>query len=377
MAGITKRGDKWLVRWRDPDGSQRGRSFDTAKAAKAHAIEVSEHTAPGVRWEPRDARPAPRLGDVARDWLTDAARNYAPGTLTQHAHRLDLWLRWLQDREGVRTKLWPSLLTYQMLSAFHAELDGFEGKGRTESTRNKYDATVQLLWRWAWEQDYEVPRVKSLRLRAPVRALTQAPTWAECDTMIACLEGVNTWAHVLAVLCRYAGLRDGQADLIEWRDVDLEACTLTVRGELGKTRAEQQGRRLPISLHLVEFLSGPGRREGFVVPLGERTERIVRQRVLRRAWERAGVAPEPWRGQPGHALRKAFISELERAGVGEAAVDYSVRHGQRIRGVYVPPEALGLDKVASAVARIGSGSERVRAVSKLDERRRQSGSAKG
>lgn len=286
--------------------------------------------------------------------MTDASRYYASGTLTQHAHRLDLWVRWLQSREGARAKLWPSLLTYPMLSDFHAGLAGFEGRARAESTRNKYVATVQLLWRWAWEHDYDVPRVKTLRLRAPIRAVTQAPTWAQCDAMIAALAAVNRWAYVLAVVCRYTGLRDGQADALLWSDVDLDAGLLTVRGELGKTRSEAQGRTIPITPHLVAFLAGLGVREGHIVPLAGRARRIVRQRVLRRAWARAKVPEALWRGQPGHALRKAFLSELERCRVRSAAAEYYVGHDQQIRGVYVTPESLGLHEVAEAVVAIGA-----------------------
>lgn len=241
-----------------------------------------------------------------------------------------------------------------MLSAFHAEADGFEGKQREVSTRNKYTRTVQQLWQWAWEHDYDVPRPRTLRLREPPRGITQAPTWPQCDAMIACLEGVNTWAHVLAVICRYTGLRDGQADLLEWRDVDLGKALLTVRPELGKTRAERQGRVIPITRHLATYLAGLGVREGFVVPLGSRAKRIVRQRVLRRAWQRAKVPAEVWQGQPGHAFRKAFLTELEARGVRERDAEYYVGHDQQIRGVYVAPRGLRLLDVADAVTAIGT-----------------------
>ncbi|MEL6185073.1 MAG: hypothetical protein AAFU79_10650 [Myxococcota bacterium] len=45
-------------------------------------------------------------------------------------------------------------------------------------------------------------------------------------------------------------------------DFDLDAGTLKVRGELGKLADEKRGRIVPVSPHLVDYLAGPGRREG-------------------------------------------------------------------------------------------------------------------
>jgi hypothetical protein len=165
--------------------------------------------------------------------------------------------------------------------------------------------------------------------------------------MDACIAAAIGPQRRVAIVMRYTGLRVGQVMRLRWDDVDLEASTLRIRPELGKSRAESVGRTVPISAHLVREMAGWGLREGWLIPSfrqpGPR-ERTFRARDLGRAWERAGVRAEVWQGRPDHAFRKGFRSELRRAGGDSEAVEYLLGHrlGRGEEGTYTDPDALPL-----------------------------------
>ena len=76
---------------------------------------------------------------------------------------------------------------------------------------------------------------------------------------------------------------------------------------------------------------------------------MARARDLERGWEPSGVHKEAWEGRPHHAFRKAFVSELKRAGADPDAVEFLVGHSLGLRGVYIDADALPL---ADAIGRI-------------------------
>ncbi len=62
-------------------------------------------------------------------------------------------------------------------------------------------------------------------------------------------------------------------------------------------------------------------------------------------------------GQSCHAFRKAFVSELRRAGAPDDAVEYLVGHSAGVRAHYLDADALGLRGVVGVVAPVGAGRE--------------------
>jgi integrase len=105
------------------------------------------------------------------------------------------------------------------------------------------------------------------------RALPACGGWGRCrgaelvpDVVEDLVRYAWNWRARLCTLLRFTGLRvDEQVMKLRWSDVDLERAELTIRGELGKSAAEREGRIVPISPHLVEILSGWGVREGYLV----------------------------------------------------------------------------------------------------------------
>jgi integrase len=141
---------------------------------------------------------------------------------------------------------------------------------------------------------------------------------------------------------------------LRWDDIDMKTATLTVRGELGKSRQERRGRVIPISRHLVDILASWGKREGFLVTTNARgrRERLAQPRAMDHAWERAGVRSAAWAGRPHHAFRKGFVSELRRAGADPDVVEVLVGHSLGLRGVYTDPDALPMRQAVDLIPSI-------------------------
>jgi len=236
-----------------------------------------------------------------------------------------------------------------LLAEWHTTLkhDGLHGRPRQDATRRKLVEVVQLAWAWLYdndESDAAIPPPRKIRMVREPAAPTVAPTWAEMD---ACIAELRRWQRDLAVLLRFTGLRVQQAMSLTWDDVDLRARCMRVRGELGKSPQERRGRVVPVSGHLVDELGDwPVGDEPWLVlskrQRGNDRERMARARDFRRAWERAGVREDVWRGRPHHSFRKGFVSELRRSGADADAVEFLVGHSLGLRGIYTDPSALPL-----------------------------------
>lgn len=286
----------------------------------------------------------------------------APNTVLHIARTLDMFERWVLDLYPGAP---PALLSKRLMLDFRIHLltPGRRARGRAASTIANYLSHVCGMWRWAfdeegWEGLIPVPRVP--RLPAPVGRAPVAPTWAEMDAAIAAAEGS---VQQLAVLLRFTGLRVEQAASLTWEDVDLERGRLEIRGELGKSRRERAGRRVPLSPHLVEILRTwhqlAGRGEHLVTGL-ERTP-AGRQRQLRamgRAWKAAEVRPAVWQQRPHHAFRKGWVTELARAGADREAVEILVGHSRGVRDFYADPEGLPLVEAVALIPPLSMGPYR-------------------
>ena len=362
MASIKKRENGYRVRWRDPDGEARSRQCPDFTTARRLKRDIERASAEGHRWEPRDSRPVPDLREILTEYIRNKARVLAPGTAERYARNLEIFLRWLRQREGQRTRLHPELLSQTLLGEFYDYLAGTgrHGRPRADSTRLKIVEVVQLAWGWAYNNDElgeYVPRSKTIEMNRPEGEPTVAPTWAEMDAVIDAFKD-DAWHHKLAIVLRFTGLRVQQAMFLTWEDFDFKRNTLRVRK--GKSRQEKRGRIIPVSKHLLEVISGWGLREGYLLTTNRRgqRERLARPRDMDRAWKRAGIREAAWKGRPHHAFRKGFVSELRRAGAEPDAIEYLVGHGLGLRGVYTDPDALGLPDVVALIPPIG-GSGRI------------------
>jgi len=237
------------------------------------------------------------------------------------------------------------------------------------STRAQHLRNVMHFWAWAYDDEElgpHVPRPRKIEAPQRVPKPVRAPTWSQMDAMIAHL--AHEEAKRCAMLMRYLGWRIGQVCRLEWTDFDLEAGTLRLRGELGKSRAGKVGRTVIIAKALTAYLATLGRREGKVVRLST----VWIHHYLVKAWAASGVEAEIWKGHSAHAFRRGFRTELKSARVDSEAIEFYCGRSTGVRDLYTDPRALDLLDLVANVPPVGGPHtmRNVPAVS-LDERRRR------
>lgn len=381
MASIAKRGKRYIVRWRDPDGVERIRTvpdFDTAKRLQR---DVERTAALGQRWQPAVQAAAPELavidgdeivGGLVEDFLTDRRRTLRPNTMVQYEVGLAQFTDFVRSRNPDRRRLTTDLITREVLGAWWVEL--VEVRRMSIATARLRLGAVHRCWDWAYDSDAYgsfVGRPRHLDMPDAVYAPPVAPTWEEMDTFIrvagelaaakdeaGCRLGTcpveRVWRRKLAIVLRFTGLRVDQAMRLDWSDLDLERETLTVRPELGKTRAERVGRIVPVSSHLVAHLSGWGRREGWLFADG--MNRHAQSTGSTAIWKATGVRPAAWKGHPHHSFRYGFTSGLKRLGADVEAVEYLVGHAiPGVRSRYLDPAAVPLAEAVKLIPPLSSG----------------------
>ena len=383
MASIQRvtRGKQKLyrLRWREPGGEEKSQYFPDHKSAQGFKLEVENrlakarqqlHAASGTGADRIDLR------EILTAFLRDSTRINKKSTAEGHARGLDIFLRFLTERYGERKLYPPRLLPRSLLADFYDWLEiGQFGKVRKITTKRRIINVIELAWAWGVDDDAFVdvlPRPRRLRMPRDAAQRTIAPTWTEMD---AAIHEANGWQKCVLIMLRFTGLRVQQVMQLKWDDVDLDRMTLRIRGELGKSQQERQGRTVPISEHLVHELAGWGRREEWLVPSQRKQgprHRQARARDAKRAWVRAHGRPEAYR-QPHHAFRKGFISELKRSGADSDAVEFLVGHSLGLRGVYTDPDALPLREAVALIPPLGVKEEKVISVDRERKNNRKTG----
>ena len=341
MASIKSRNGGWTVRWRDPDGSSRRRQFKKNYAAKQHLKEVQDAEDRGHRWEPYGLRSVPEIREAIKAALFEWSPAVAYATLESRAYTLEWFAQWLYEDHGSKRKFTVDQLDRELL-------------------RKWYDSTAHLGQRTriqrlgiAWQfvdflfQEYpdDIRSFRRIKVRHPAATPRQAPTIEEEDACILALEEFSKNARrsskvfgvwKAAVLMRFTGLRSGQVVRLRWKDFDLDDQALIVRPELGKSRQERAGRRIPISSYLSEMMTSWGRREGEVVNVHQSTL----PKWLGRAWRASGVPKEKWQGGSAHRFRAGFETFMTTSRVRAIVIDHLLGHSMGVRHHYMGQDAL-------------------------------------
>jgi hypothetical protein len=135
---------------------------------------------------------------------------HGDGTVKGYAISLDLFVRFLREREGARASLELGLLSKAVTAEFYDWLKSHGRHGRVPGleTRRKRIQHVEAAWAWAREQDEFadfVPNLRRLDMPKAPRTPTLAPTWEEMD---ACIAATNLpWLRRLLIVLRFTGLR--------------------------------------------------------------------------------------------------------------------------------------------------------------------------
>lgn len=358
MASIRRTGSGWQVRWRDQHGKQKGRTCPTKQAAQQLKREIEVCQALGTDWQPDRPGEQTTIQESLRAYITAQSLHLRPASVQMYARTLQVWEHFCEE-QGI---IVVGQLSKRLLREYWQWLElGMWDRPRRQKTKVRYVRTVQRWWQWAWDEEEEtdhVPRPRKIKLPTTPNYITPVvATWAEMDAAIShCTHAGYQRAQIIM---RYTGLRIAQALGLRWPDIDMHTGELHFRGELGKSAQERTGRVIPLSPHLIAEMAGWGRRTGYLVPDLHPRSSKPRQYTYKygtQGWRDAEVREAVWspqaghRGQPNHAFRKGFHSELTLAGVNPAALDYYIGHaapGQR--GAYTGRSAYQLDELVAAI----------------------------
>lgn len=333
MAKCTKYRGRWVVRWRDLSGKQCMRRAPDKTTGDRLEREIERALALGRDWEPESARKAARVAEVMRLYIQERAQTYAGGTLLRTSESLEYakacWGDILLEEltKAHLNQLWAWLR--DAANSRKHKHGGHAGQ-RSLDTVAKHVQSVQTWWKWAAEDERfedECPLPRRIQLKRDPAKLPSAPTWPQCDAMIAELRA--EWHRRVAVLARYTGARASELFALDWRDVDLQERVIRWRPEI--TKGGYGGRIVPMPKGLAEELAGWGKREGQVVAATPRAKAHARDK-FRNAWVRAGVPERVYERQPLHGFRKTIETELLAAGVRQQVIDCYLGHKPRGTG---------------------------------------------
>jgi hypothetical protein len=194
MASIhKKRNGQYSVRWRAFDGRNRQRTVPTRQVAKQLQKEVEKSIARGEDWQPRDLRPEPDVREVLKGYLAESVRVHTEGTALGNARALQSFVDWLEAREGRRGKLYPDILTRQLLAHYYDSLakGGLHGKQRSATTKKKLVQAVERAWAWAYDdEDYGkkwMPALQPVWTRlADIPPVIGLPTSSYISLLLSC-----------------------------------------------------------------------------------------------------------------------------------------------------------------------------------------------
>lgn len=349
MAFIEKRkgGRKPSVRWQDSRGRWRRRTVPTERVAKELHRAVETAHALGRDWQPASSLARPLLEDVMAAYTDERKRTVSEKTREDDIASLDLFCRWAAQRLERPAEVGD--LSRALLEDYDRHLaEAGHRHACSVNTRRQVIGQVRRFWEWAFDQDqweHLVPRPRKVKLPTARRARVHAASWAQVDLVIAKCD--REAVRRAAVLLRFLGWRVRQVCGLVAEDLDLEAELVHLRGELGKSALEREGRSVPMPADLKAEVRMWRLRPG---------ERVVKlavgsvRRAIRKAWRASGLPETLWRGRPDHAFRKTLRSELVATRKIESdAIEYWCGRDTANRGRYTDPRVLELVEIARAI----------------------------
>ena len=339
--GSRKTVKKWRVRWRCPEGKQHEKRFHTKAEAEIFMRNVEDTLNKGKTITSKPT--VIPLESCATHYLAFKKPKWKHNTYQQRVLYMSQFVEWCFD--NIKGEPLITHLSDQLTLTYRSWLMNKKNPC-SEGTANARIRHIENFWTWTKNRDeyHDIcPRVVCLELRdiAPRRSLS-APNWEEMDKAIQSAKG---WYRQHMMILRFTGLRRGQALRLKWSDFDLQAQTLHVRGALGKSKHEQQGRLMYVSPHLIEHLRLWPKNSEWVIDKrivprsreGDNTKRTkVNNRIPRKIWERTDVSEVKYE-QPLHCFRKGVNQELLQLKINGETRRYMLGHKTDINeSAYLP-----------------------------------------
>ena len=364
MATYANRGNRYRVRWRDP-GVDNPRSFSVPdeQSAKEFAAEASRCEARGEPWVPPPDRVAPLarqpLVDLAVEWLEEVKRTARPATVMAYADSVTRFIEFAGAQIG----------RVPVLNDFAPDLvrrwDGVQQEGglAVHTRRSRYAALSSWAgWLEGMHPDlFRAAPIRAIKMPKAPKARPLALSWREVDAI---LELMTSGAHVAAMIQRCTGLRRGEIVRLRWRDVDVAQDGVTyVDLPDDITKGGQAGRRVPLASVLGRFLAqlrAQPRKptaDDRIVRISPESYGAMTTTAIRKAAALGLCRTDAVKVRSStHLFRKAFVSNLRRAGADADAVEQLVGHDIGVRRHYLDLDALMLAAV-QCVPEIGLRGE--------------------
>ncbi|GIU98770.1 MAG: hypothetical protein KatS3mg014_0386 [Actinomycetota bacterium] len=307
-----RRPERYRVRYRDPAGRHRSRTFRRRRDAEDFARRVEVEIADGAWRDPSSARRP--LGELAEAFL-EGAYDLRPATkaLYEGAWRLHVAPTFAGVPVG-------AVRAEDVRAWIEGLLRAGVGARTVQIARQVLGRILERAVEDGLIRDNPVRRVRPPK--APPRE-TRVPTTAEVEAVAAAIEPRY---RAMVLTAAYAGLRIGECAGLQRRDLDLLGRRIHVRRQVTEVRGrlevaplktEASRRTVPIPAFLAEELArhleayvGPRQEDHvFTAPGGGLLRRASwRSRVFEEAVRRAGVERFTFHALRDHAATAAIAS---------------------------------------------------------------------
>lgn len=320
------RGKRWLVRYRDPQGRQRAKSFSNRAQADAYDVQVRGSVVESTFVDPKAGRET--FAEYAERWLA-LQTHWRPSTRRS-------------QEQMVRLRMVPHVGATALGDLNRTQIQAMVNAWRTTYSASTVTATFSSLRTIlsAAVDDRVIPRDPSAKVKPPTAPRRRDAHLSHEDVSVILGTAKPEFLPFFAML-GWCGLRLGEALGLDVADVDYLSGTVRVTKQADTedpggrvvpfTKSEAGQREVPVPPALVELLSASlaARRRGdgslertnlWEDPKGRRLLRTVVDTEVRRIERRTGIEFSP------HHLRHYYGASLISAGVPIPQVSKQMGH---------------------------------------------------
>ncbi len=240
---VKKRGGRWAVRWREPDGRQRQKTFVTKREAERALIVICGDIDKGTYQPPKEIL----FRDLCDKWLKKSKGDIKPLTYISYRGHIKNYLRPRFGHLQVRA------ISTETIDLFKADLEGQISPRTIGHILTTLKSVLKIAVRWHYAAANPASDIK----KPPI-------PYSEMDFLnpdeIKRLLAATDQRHYALMLCAcMTGMRRGELLALRWSDVDFVAKTISLKkqaykGRLVDLKTGHSRRRISISDTLIDTL---------------------------------------------------------------------------------------------------------------------------